>query len=97
MTTNDLPSNTLESLEFEPELNYLSWKVGVENLAASKATIMASSGLLTEILNDSEWDNQTLNRSPSPGGASAHPHHHRHDECGHIRGEVRQRPAPDLA
>jgi hypothetical protein len=63
MTTNDLPSKITESLEFEPELNYLSWKVSVENFAASKATIMASSGLLTEILNDSEWDNQMLNRS----------------------------------
>jgi hypothetical protein len=68
MTNDDLPSTITESLEFESELNYLSWKVSVENFAVSKATIMAPSGLLTEILNDSEWNKQTLNRSQSPNG-----------------------------
>jgi hypothetical protein len=43
-----------ESLEFEPELNYLAWKVSVETFASSKATIISSSGLLTDILTDAE-------------------------------------------
>ncbi len=51
-----------ESLEFEPELNYLAWKVSVKTFASSKATIMSPSGLLTEILTDAEWDALSLNR-----------------------------------
>ena len=68
MTTTDQLAAITESLEFEPELNYLTWKVSVENLAASKATIVDPTGLLSEILTDTEWDNSTLNRSNSPGG-----------------------------
>ncbi len=57
-----------ESLEFEPELNYLAWKVSVETFASSKATIISSSGLLTDILTDAEWDALSLNRATSPSG-----------------------------
>ncbi len=59
------------SLECDPELNYLPWKVSVENFAASKATIIAPTGLLTDILSDTQWDNLPLNRSTSPGGTLA--------------------------
>ncbi len=51
-----------------PELNYLPWKVSVENFAASKATIIAPTGLLTDILSDTQWNNLPLNRATSPGG-----------------------------
>jgi hypothetical protein len=56
------------SLEHDPELNYLPWKVSVENVAANKATIIAPTGLLTDILSDSQWDTLPLNRATSPGG-----------------------------
>ncbi len=68
MATADQLAAITESLEFEPELNYLTWKVSVEKVAASKATIVDPTGLLTEILTDTEWENSTLNRSNSPGG-----------------------------
>jgi hypothetical protein len=42
--------------------------VGVENYAASKATIVERTGLLGSILTDAEWQACVLNRSHSPGG-----------------------------
>ncbi len=68
MTIPDQQHAITDSLEFEPELNYLTWKVSVENFAASKATIMEPTGLLSEILSDTEWNNLALNRTNSPGG-----------------------------
>ncbi len=56
------------ALECDPELNYLPWKVSFENFAASKATIIAPTGLLTDILSDTQWSNLPLNRATSPGG-----------------------------
>jgi hypothetical protein len=55
------------SLECEPERNCLPWRVS-ENFAASKATVIAPTGLLTDILSYSQWDALPLNRSASPGG-----------------------------
>ena len=66
--TSDATAAITESLEFEPELNYLTWKVGVETFAASKATLISPSGLLTDILTDEEWNATSLNRATSPGG-----------------------------
>ncbi len=51
------------SLEHEPELHYFLWKVGAEDLASRKATIVETTGLLTTILTDAEWSAYAMNRS----------------------------------
>ena len=56
------------SLEHEPELLFFTWKVQVQNLAANKATIVETSGLLTLVLSDEEWANHEVNRSLAPDG-----------------------------
>ena len=69
MSSSDDNNKSIDtSLEHEPELNYLPWKVSVENFAANKATIITPTGLLTDILSDSQWDILPLNRATSPGG-----------------------------
>ncbi len=55
-------------LEHEPELLFFTWKVQVQNLAANKATIVHSSGLLTLVLNDAEWDAHEANRRVAADG-----------------------------
>ena len=56
------------SMEHDPELMFFTWKVGIENYAANKATIVEPTGLLSSILSDPEWDSCSLNRNHSPGG-----------------------------
>jgi hypothetical protein len=46
MTTADDNKTIDISLECDPELNYLPWRVSVENFAASKATVIAPTELL---------------------------------------------------
>ena len=70
MTTSsdNIPDDTFVSIDIDPELMYFTWKVGVENYAANKATIVTPTGLLGSILTDPEWQECALNRSHSPGG-----------------------------
>ena len=56
------------SLEHDPELMYWTWKVHTEDAAANLATIVETTGLLSEMLTDEEWDAYPANRSASPGG-----------------------------
>jgi hypothetical protein len=70
MTTSsdNLSDDTFVSMEIDPELMFFTSKVGLENHAANKATIVESTGLLSAILSDQEWDACALNRSTSSGG-----------------------------
>jgi hypothetical protein len=56
------------SLEHEPELIFFQWKVQAQNLAASKATIVDASGLLTLVLDDVEWNQHTVNQIVAADG-----------------------------
>ena len=71
MSTTDEHKTIDITMEVDPELNYLPWKVSVENFAASKATVIAPSGLLTDILTDVQWDALPLNRSTRPSTNSS--------------------------
>ncbi len=67
-SSDNLDADTLVSMELDPELMFFTWKVGVENYAANKATIVEPTGLLSSILTDPEWNACLLNRATSPGG-----------------------------
>ncbi len=74
MTTisNDVLTDDIGlSLEHDPELLYWTWKVHVENAASNMATLVQPTGLLSQVLNDPEWDAYAANRSLSPGGTLA--------------------------
>ncbi len=43
------------NLENEAELNILSWRLEVQAIASSLATIVTPTGLLTQVLTDQEW------------------------------------------
>ena len=68
-TIDPLATGIACSLEHEPELVFFTWKVQVQNLAASKATIVDASGLLTLVLDDGEWNTHSVNQLVGIGGA----------------------------
>ncbi len=107
-TIDPLATGIACSLEHEPELVFFTWKVQVQNLAASKATIVDASGLLTLVLDDGEWNIHSVNQLVDIGGAAviaprpacrtgARPYYRGHDERPNLGGKVYQRPPPDLA
>jgi hypothetical protein len=70
MTTNaaDVSYDLGINLEEDPELNILSWKLKVQEVASSLATAVSPSGLITHILDDQEWRDHLASRSTSPNG-----------------------------
>ena len=72
-TTNVLHTNLTAgeigvSLEHDPELIYFTWKVNIQNRAASMATIVERTGLLSLILTDVEWNDYSANRTIAADG-----------------------------
>ncbi len=70
MTTKaaDTSSDIAINLEEDPELNILAWRLKVQEVASSLVTMVSPTGLLTHILDDTEWDAHPTNRSVSPNG-----------------------------
>ena len=68
-TIDPLATGIACSLEIEPELIFFTWKVQAQNFAASKATIVDASGLLTLVLDDREWNAHAANQLVGVGGA----------------------------
>jgi hypothetical protein len=56
------------NLEEDPELNILNWKLKVQEVASNLATTVTPTGLLTQILDDTEWAAHPANRTQSPNG-----------------------------
>ncbi len=73
ISSDSLSSDSMVSIENDPELMFFTWKVSVENYAANKATIVEPTGLLSSILSDPEWDSCSLNRTNFPGGTLTAP------------------------
>jgi hypothetical protein len=63
MTTKaaDTSSDIAINLEEDPELNILAWRLKVQEVASSLATSVAPTGLLTHILDDTEWNAHPAN------------------------------------
>ena len=71
-TIIDPLANEIECcLEHEPELIFFTWKVQVQNLAANKETLVDPSGLLTVVLDQTEWDAHIANRLVAADGSVA--------------------------
>jgi hypothetical protein len=66
-TSKDHPEISV-NLEHEAELNILTWRIEVQTLAASLATLVTPTGLLTYTLTDPEWQNHEANRTTSANG-----------------------------
>jgi hypothetical protein len=71
MTTTSKASDHPEisvNLEHDAELSILTWRIEVQTIAASLATLVTPTGLLTYALTDPEWQAHEANRSTSPNG-----------------------------
>ena len=61
------------TLDVDPDINYFSWKLNVEDVAAGAATLIEPTGLLTTVMSDAQWnaypDNITI--TPAQGNTQA--------------------------
>ena len=59
------------TLDEDPEINYFGWRICVEDVAATTATLIEPTGLLTTVMTDAEWNAYPANTTITAATASA--------------------------
>jgi hypothetical protein len=58
-----------QTLETDPEINFINWELNIQDVAANAMrTIAGEQGLLSLVLNQSQWDTHALNISTNGQG-----------------------------
>ena len=55
MTTKEDQFTIATTLDEDPEINFFTWKLNIEDVAAFAATLIEPTGLLTVVMTDEEW------------------------------------------
>ena len=55
MTTKEDQFTIATTLDEDPEINFFTWKLNIEDVAAGAATLIEPTGLLTVVMTDEEW------------------------------------------
>jgi hypothetical protein len=50
-----------QTLDTDPEINLINWEVNIQDLAASTARSVRPRGLLSFVLNPTQWDTHVSN------------------------------------
>ena len=68
-STNDTPLNIKQTLEIDPEINFINWELNVQDVASTTGrTIAGVQGLLGLVLNTAQWESHALNISVNAEG-----------------------------
>ena len=66
---NDTPLNIKQTLDIDPEINFINWELNVQDVAATTGrTIAGAQGLLGLVLNTAQWESHALNISVNDEG-----------------------------
>ncbi len=69
---NDTPLSIKETLDIDPEINFINWELNVQDVASTSGrTIAGAQGLLGLVLNTAQWDSHALNISVNDEGHQA--------------------------
>jgi hypothetical protein len=68
-TMHDTPLTIKQTLDVDPEINFINWELNVQDVAATTGrTIAGAQGLLGLVLNTAQWDSHALNISVNVEG-----------------------------
>ncbi len=66
---NDTPLSIKQTLDTDPEINFVNWELNVQDVAATSGrTIAGDQGLLGLVLNSAQWESHALNISVNDEG-----------------------------
>ncbi len=61
---NDTPLSIKQTLDTDPEINFINWELNVQDVASTSGrTIAGDQGLLGLVLNTAQWESHALNIS----------------------------------
>jgi hypothetical protein len=61
--TSDTQLFTKQTLDTDPEINFIPWELNIQDVVATKERNLHSRGLLSLVLNQHQWDTHALNTS----------------------------------
>ena len=67
--TSDTQLIIKQTLDTDPEINFIPWELNVQDVAATKARNLHPRVLLSLVLNQNQWDTHVLNTSIVDGHA----------------------------
>ncbi len=66
---NDTPLSIKQTLDTDPEINFINWELNVQDEASTSGrTIAGDQGLLDLVLNTAQWESHALNISVNDEG-----------------------------
>ncbi len=66
---NDTPLSIKQTLDTDPEINFINWELNVQDVASTSGrTIAGDQGLLGLVLNTAQWESHALNMSVNDEG-----------------------------
>ena len=66
---NDTPLSIKQTLDTDPEINFINWELNVQDVASTSGrTIAGDQGLLGLVLNTAQWESHALNISVNVEG-----------------------------
>ena len=66
---NDTPLSIKQTLDMDPEINFINWELNVQDVASTSGrTIAGDQGLLGLVLNTAQWESHALNISVNDEG-----------------------------
>ncbi len=68
--TSDTQLSIKQTLDTDPEINFIPWELNIQDVAATKAHNLHPQGLLSLVLNQHQWDTHALNTSIVDGQAA---------------------------
>jgi hypothetical protein len=67
--TSDPQLTIKQTLDIDPEINFIPWELNIQDVAATKARNLHARGLLSLVLNQHQWNTHALNTSIVDGHA----------------------------
>ena len=68
-SASDTQLRIKQTLDTDPEINFIPWELNIQDVAATKARNLHARGLLSLVLNKTQWDTHALNISIVDGDA----------------------------
>ena len=66
---NDTPLSIKQTLDMDPEINFINWELNVQDVASTTGrTIAGDQGLLGLVLSTAQWESHALNISVNDEG-----------------------------
>ena len=66
-SASDTQLRIKQTLDTDPEINFIPWELNIQDVAATKARNLHARGLLSLVLNKTQWDTHALNISIEDG------------------------------